>query len=147
MHAWHAPRPGRATIMKITRLLAFLIAPALLCACSSTKTVRVELPPKVDLHPYPVVGLVAFTSNANSDLERIATQQFLHAVQDAQPGTRVVELGSEAEVLKSTHRKTWDAAALRAVKQEHGVDVVVIGRLDMDRSKPEINVSTLFKTI
>src|SRR5262249_7832638 len=128
-------------------VLSALIVPILFAGCSSTKTITVEVPPRVDLRAYPTVGLVAFTSNANGDLERMATQKFLQSVQSAQPGTRVVELGSEADVLSSVGRRSWDAATLRAVKEAHGVDVVVIGRLELEKAKAGIQLSTVWKSL
>jgi hypothetical protein len=131
--------------MRAYRFGLTVIAPLLFVlsgiGCSSTKTITVAVPPRMDLKPYPVVGLVAFTSNANSDLEQLATQKFLHAVQSAQPGTRVVELGSEQNVLGSVDRRSWDTQAVRAIKEKHGVDVVVVGRLEMAKAKPQVNVS------
>jgi hypothetical protein len=133
--------------MNMKRLFLVLLAPALLTACSSTKTVRVAVPPRVDLRPYPSVGLVGFTSNANSDLERMSTQKFLQEVQDAQPGTRVVELGSEAEVLASVGGRNWDAKTLRAVGEQHGVDVLVVGRLNVEKAKPQVHLSSVWKSL
>ena len=133
--------------MNMKRLFLVLIAPALLTACSSTKTVRVAVPPRVDLRPYPTVGLVGFTSNANADLERMSTQKFLQEVQAAQPGTRVVELGSEQEVLASVGGRNFDAKTLRAIGEQHGVDVLVIGQLDMEKAKTKINVSSVWKNL
>ena len=116
--------------------------------CSSgSHTVRVAVPPRVDLHAYPVVGLVSFSSNAKGQLDRVSTQRFMRAVQAAQPGTRVIELGSEQQVLASVDGHTWDRQTLRAVKEKHGVDVVVLGRFDVERAKPEVNVSTFVKTL
>jgi hypothetical protein len=128
--------------MKSSRILLFIIALILFAGCSSTKTVRVAVPPKVDLKPYPVVGLVSFTCNGNADVQRLATERFLHDVQSAQPGTRVVELGSESEVLSSVGRQSWDAATLKAIKEKHGVDVVATGRLDMDKAKSKVQFSS-----
>src|SRR5215212_6746934 len=83
-----------------TALLSLLTFSMLILGCSSTKTVRVAVAPRMDLRPYPVVGIVTFTSNRNDgELDRLATQKFLESVQAAQPGTRVVELGSQQEVL------------------------------------------------
>src|SRR5436190_16192405 len=115
--------------MTINRTVLAIIATCLLVGCSSsTRTVRVAVPPRVDLRPYPVVGLVMFTSNANGDLERLTTQRFLEQVQAAQPGTKVVELGSSSDVLSSVGHHSWDASAFRAVKEKHGVDVLVMGQ-------------------
>ena len=114
-------------------LLTLIVLTLLVTGCSSTRTVSVPVPPRVDLARYQTIGLVTFTStgNGNAELEQQSTQQFLAAVQDAQPGTRVVELGSEDEVLASVHRNAWDAATIRAMKEKHGVEAILTGRLDV----------------
>lgn len=137
--------------MRIRSLLIALVAVVLVCVgCSSgTRTVRVAVPPRVDLAAYPMVGLVTFSSNAKGELGRLSTDRFLESVQAAQPGTRVVELGSEADLLASVDRRAFDAQALKAIKDAHGVDAIVIGRLDVKKAKPDVQLSTgsLFKAM
>jgi len=133
--------------MFASRFASLVIGLGLFVGCSSTKTITVAVPPRVDLRPYPVIGLVAFKSNGDADLQRLATQKFLHAVQSAQPGTRVVELGEESDLLASVDRRSWDAATLRAVKEAHGVDVVVLGQLDVEKARPEVHLSTVWKSL
>ena len=128
------------------KLLTLLITLAVATGCaSSTRTVRVPVPPRVDLRAYPAVGLVTFNSTGDAGLDHLGTQKFLEAVLAAQPGARVVELGPEAQVLASVNRQSWDAATLRAVKDAHHVDVIVLGRVDVDRAKPQFNLSTMMK--
>jgi hypothetical protein len=57
------------------------------------------MPPRFDLAGFQRVGLVQFTSNAESDLETLASREFLENLQSAQPGVPVLELGNEREVL------------------------------------------------
>jgi hypothetical protein len=128
-------------------LPSLMVGLMFLVGCSHTKTVRVAVAPRVDLHSYPMVGLVTFSSNAKGELDRLSTQKFLEQVQAAQPGTRVIELGTEADVLGSVGRRSWDATTLRSVKETHGVDVVVIGRLDVKQSKPNVSLSTIVKSL
>ena len=130
-------------------LLSLITLSMLIVGCSSTKTVRVAVPPRVDLAPYPVIGIVTFASNRSDDgeLDRLATQKFLESVQAAQPGTRVVELGSQQEVLASVGRSNWDASALRAVKSKHEVDALIVGRIDVDRVKPKVQIQSLLKAV
>lgn len=116
------------------------------CA-SSTRTVRVPVPPRVDLAEFPTVGIVGFSSNAKGQLDRLSTERFLRAVQDAQPGTRIVELGSEQEVLASVSRRNWDRETFRLVQEEHGVDAILLGRLDVERQKADVNLSTFVKRL
>jgi hypothetical protein len=133
----------RQALLNLGMLILFV------AGCSSTRTIRVAVPPRVDLARYQTIGLVAFTSNGdgNNELEQLSTQRFLGAVQDAQPGTRVVELGSEEKVLASIRHKTWDASAIRAIKDEHGVDAILTGRLDVTKSKPQVSLSTVWKSL
>ncbi len=128
--------------MKTRAMLIGVIALLLAAGCaSSTRTVRVAVPPRVDLAAYPMVGLVTFSSNSKGELHRMSTDRFLESVQAAQPGTRVVELGTEQEVLASVKRNSFDATTLRMLKEMHGVDAIVMGRLDMKKAKTDVNLS------
>jgi hypothetical protein len=134
--------------MSLKSLLFGVVVLLLAAGCSSkTRTVRVAVPPRVNLAAYPLVGLVTFTSNAKGELDRLAAQKFLQAVQSAQPGTRVIELGPEAHVLASVNARSWDAATFKAIKEKHGVDVLVMGRLDVERARPDFNLSTVVKKL
>jgi hypothetical protein len=130
-------------------LAASIVFLTVAAGCSSgTRCVRVPVPPRVDLRAYPTVGLVTFTAGGNAngggkELDQLSTQKFLAAVQAAQPGVRVIELGPETQVLASVKRQAWDVATLRAVKEAHGVDVIVLGRVDVDRAKPQVSFSAI----
>src|SRR5205814_9342081 len=50
--------------MRTLQIAPIIIGCILLAGCSTTKTIRVAVGPRVDLHPYPIVGLVTFASNA-----------------------------------------------------------------------------------
>ena len=136
--------------MKTKALLLGVITLLLATGCTSkTKTVRVEIPPRVDLAAYPMVGLVTFSSNSKGELHQMSTERFLEAVQAAQPGTRVVELGTEQQVLASVKRSSFDATTIRMLKEQHGVDAIVMGRLDMKKAKTDVNLSasSIFKAV
>lgn len=134
--------------MNARTLLAGMIGVLLFTGCaSSTRTVRVALPPRVDLAAYPMVGLVTFTSNAKGELDRLSTEKFMQAVQEAQPGTRIIELGSEQQALASVNASAWNPASLRAIREAHGVDVIVMGRLDVEKARPDLKLSTMLKSL
>ena len=110
--------------------------------CSSYDTIQVPVAPRVSLATYPTIGLVTFASDkADNEMRRLATQQFLEAVQYAQPGTRIVELGEEGRVLGSVDRKKWEPKTFMAIKKKHGVDAVFIGRFDVEKTKPNVSLS------
>ncbi len=135
--------------MKMKALLLGVVTLLLATGCSSTRTVRVAVPPRVDLAAYPMVGLVTFSSNSQGELDRMSTDKFLQAVQAAQPGTRVVELGSEQQALASVKRNSFDATTLRQLKEMHGVDAIVMGRLDVKKAKADVKLSagSIFKAV
>jgi hypothetical protein len=138
--------------MTIIRLFAlFAAAPAIvICAlgCSSTTRVTVPVPPRVDLAQFHSIGLVTFTgTEADPQIRKACTQQFLQALQDAQPGTRIIELGEEGRVLASVDRQKWDARTLSAVQMEYGVDVVILGQFNVERVKPNVQLSTEWKSL
>lgn len=133
--------------MMVTRNLLVVIGLVWLVGCSSTKTIRVAVPPHVDLRGYSAVGLVEFESDAGEEVQKLASQKFIESVQTAQPGTKFIELGPESQVLASTGRSGWDSSALRALKLSHGVDVVVVGKLDVEKAKPQVSLSTAWKKL
>lgn len=139
---------GDCAVMTLSRTLAALAAVLLLVGCSSTTTIKVPVPPRVDLSQFHTIGLVTFASNdADQSLRQHCTQQFLQAVQAAQPGTRVIELGVEPRVLSAVNSKRWDAASFNAVKAMHNVDAIIIGRFELEKSKPDISLSTVWRTL
>lgn len=138
--------------MTITRVFAIHVAAPLLLAsvagCSSTTQITVPVPPRVDLAQFHSIGLVTFASNeADQPVRNGCTQQFLQALQEAQPGTRIIELGEESRLLGSVDRKKWDARTLVAVQKQHGVDAVILGQFNIERIKPNIQLSTEWKSL
>lgn len=127
------------------RLLFTIIAPAMLLGCSNTKLVTVEVPPRMDLQTYRTIGLVGFASNADDELAKLSTRKFLEAIQSAQPGTRVVELGTETQMLSTMGSRSWDPKTLRTVKEAHGVDALIVGKIDIEKARPDVKLSTLFQ--
>ncbi len=55
----------------------------------------VEIPPRVDLHPCDVIGIVEFASETKGTLPSFATQRFTEALQRSQPGVLVLEQGPD----------------------------------------------------
>lgn len=106
---------------------------------------KVLVPPRVDLDSYPTLGIVTFTSNARGNLEEHATRKFMQAVQTAQPGVRILELGGEERVLGAIDRDELDFEAMRAIGEKWGVDAVFSGHLDVQDVKPNLDLNTLLK--
>ncbi len=122
------------------RLVAGVLT-VLLAACASKSTSTVWVPPRVDLTLYRTIGLVDFSSNQRGNLSRLASEQFLAALQSSQPGVRVIELGPERQVLQSIRRDALDFMAIRELGAKYGVDAVITGRLDLGEVQPKLKLS------
>ena len=121
-------------------LYVFGISLALLLGCATKTTVLV--PPRVDLASYGSIGLVDFSSSrAETGLERFGSEQLMRSVQSAQPGTRILELGSPRRVLVSVERREFDFEAIQAIGERYGVDAVFTGRMEITDVKPNVRVA------
>ena len=102
---------------------------------------KVLVPPKIDLGSYGSIGMIEFSVDADPTLRSYATQEFLQTMQMAQPGTRVLELGSEMRVLESVGHRQLDLNAIKAIGDKYGVDTVLTGNLSLTRVKPSLQIS------
>lgn len=121
----------------------FVVAVAVLGACSHTRTVVVPVPPRVDLRGYSTIGIVEFDSNSERSVNARATRQFQEQIQSAQPGTRFVELGDRQALLASLGARQLDAPALRKIGQQYGVAAVFLGDLAYSEPRVDFKVSDI----
>lgn len=105
--------------------------------CSSTK---VLIPPRVDLARYGTIGMIEFTSTDDPHLAGQASREFLSAIQEAQPGTPVLELGKQAGILQSISSDELDPPTIRAIGEKYKVDAIVVGMLGAQEVKPKVAV-------
>jgi hypothetical protein len=124
-------------------LLAAVLVSTAGCGGSS----KILVPARVDLSAYQRVGLVQFSSNADGDLQALASQQFIQKVQASQPGVPVLELGEEKKVLRAIGRDKMDTDAIQAVGKMYNVDAVVIGNLEVTDVKPKVNVTQILSSV
>ncbi|MFI5316950.1 MAG: hypothetical protein ACHQ6T_14715 [Myxococcota bacterium] len=118
-------------------LLVSAVASALASGCSTPRP-QVRVPPRVDLARLGTLGLVDFASPGNEVTGTLATREFLAALQSAQPGTPVLELGDQRQLLAELGRTALDADAVRAIGEKHHVDALILGTLDSQRVSPKV---------
>lgn len=100
---------------------------------------RVLVPPRVQLANFGAIGIATFSSNTEGDLAQFSTQEFIEAVQSNQQGTPVLELGPcPAEV-----SPRW----LKRMKEERGLDAVIVGDLNVSDVKPSLNISAMLASM
>jgi hypothetical protein len=87
--------------------------------------------------------MIEFSSKGSSGLGASASREFLAAIHSAQPGTPVLELGDERRILGAVKAESLDPAAIRAIGEKYGVDVIVVGMLGAQEVKPKVSVGSL----
>lgn len=119
----------------------FAFTALLLFVSGCAKAITVEIPPRVDLKSWPVIGIVDFTADTHQELAHAATQKFLMQIQSAQPGVRLLELGSKEQVLQALQRRELNPEAIKAIGDKYGVQAVLLGRLEISDVKPSVAFS------
>ncbi len=130
--------------------LMLLMALTYLIGCSSSpplKKEKVMVPPVVNLKEFGVIGVIAFASNAEGNVQPYVTQQFMQSVQSAQPGVRLLEMGSEDQILKSVGHTQLNFEAIRSIGTTYKVDALFYGNLVVSDIKPDFNFSSGFSTM
>jgi hypothetical protein len=114
------------------------IASVVVLACAS----EVSRSPRIDLARYGTIGMIEFSSNAARELGPLASQEFVAAIQSAQPGVPILELGDESRVLRSVQRHELDPETIHEIGKKYRVDAIVAGDLDTKGVRPEFSVDS-----
>ena len=131
--------PLRASHNKRLDLIIVLaIALAIISGCSHTE--KVLIPPRVELKAYQTIGVIEFSTNAENKLKPYVTQNFIQNVQSAQPGTRILELGDQEQLLRALGHSQLNPETIRSIGRKYNVDAVILGHLQVSEIKPKINV-------
>ena len=121
--------------------LASVLAMALLAACA--RTVLVPVPPRVNLASHGTLGVVEFDSNAGPAVEARATRDFQAHIHGAQPGTRLVDLGSRERVLAALGARELDLDALKKAGAKYGVDAVFLCEVSYSDPQTRVKITDL----
>ena len=89
------------------------------------------------------LGLVEFDSNSNRAIDVQTTREFASHIQAAQPGTRIVELGSRESLLASVGGRELDALTLRRIGDKYGVDAIFVGSLTYSEPKTNVKITDM----
>ncbi len=106
---------------------------------------RVMVPPEIDLTEYEVLGLIGFSSNMEGNHDEYATQKFIEAITENQKGIRIIELGSEDEILESLNQEKINSKAVKVIGEQYSVKTLIIGDLDISNVRPKIDILSLTK--
>jgi hypothetical protein len=120
-----------------------LLATAFLAGCSGSQYVNVDVPPRFNVAGMGPVGLIEFTSNADAAISQYATQQFQQRLLAAQPGTRVVSLGSMDSVLAAVGSSRLDGEAVKKIGKKYEVAGVFYGNVAYGEPAMDVNVKDI----
>jgi hypothetical protein len=105
------------------------------------------MPARVDLQAFQRIGLVEFASNADGNLQSLASQEFIQKMQSSQPGVPVLELGNERRVLQALGRSQLDRDAILELGKVYDVDAVIIGNLEVTDVAPKVSLSQILTSM
>jgi hypothetical protein len=126
-------------------IVVLAIALTILFGCSHTE--KIQIPPKVQLDTYTYIGVIEFSTNGEASLKPYVTQNFIHNLQSAQPGTRIIELGSEAHLLRTMKCTKLDFETIKLIGIKYNVDAVIFGHLKVSEIKPSVKVFTVTESL
>jgi hypothetical protein len=101
---------------------------------------RVMVPPKVDLTEYETVGVIEFRSTNEGQIASYATEQFIEAIRRDQGMVKIVELGSEKDVLKAIGAKKLDKDCFLKIGEKFMVSSIFYGKLDVSSIRPDVTI-------
>lgn len=110
----------------------------LIAACSSSQ--RVLMPPRVDLHGWGTIGMLDFAAYPPDSVGVQTAREFLAAVQAAQPGVPVLELGDQRAALAAVKHTTLTPEAIRALGERHHIDTLLVGVVETKSLQPSFSL-------
>ena len=129
------------------RTIAVIVSLSLsiLFGCSHTEKVLVS--PVINLKAFRTIGVIDFSITAESDLREYVTQRYIQAVQSAQPGVRLLELGTKEHVLTTVSRKQLDLATIKIIGNAYHVDALLFGHFSASEPKPNVQLSSTWQSM
>ena len=104
-------------------------------------TQRVLIPPRIDLKPHEVVGVIDFDCDGGEEFGPFLMDRFVAAVRCDQGMVRILRLGGPAQALAAVGRSQLDPAVFKAIGGHFGVKTIFTGRLTVSDVKPNISVA------
>lgn len=117
---------------------------AVLMAVMSGCGPKVMVPPKIDLKQHEVIGIIEFRSSSEGELGSYATRKFTEAARRDQGMVRIVELGSEVEVLEGVGHDRLDQATFKALGEKYEISTIITGELVVSDVRPDITITPGF---
>lgn len=115
-----------------------LLATATAPGCGGSK---VMVPPLIDLQQHEVLAIIEFTTSDDGELGPLATRRFMEWVRVDQGLVRIVELGTEGEVLSDVGSPRLDRATYQELGRRHEVATIFTGVLEVSDIRPAVSIT------
>lgn len=119
----------------------YLAMVTVLMAAASGCGPKVMVPPTVDLKEHEVIGIIQFESSDEGQLGPLATRKFTESARRDQGIVRIVQLGSEADVLKAVGLDRLDPAAFKALGEKYDFSTIITGELVVSDVRPDLRIT------
>ena len=129
------------------RTFTIVLALAGLLALACAKRNVIEVPPRVDLREFGAIGIIQFESESKGNLPELATRRFIEALQESQPGVRVLELGPASEIEGLPDSGRIDHRAVKQIGGTYEVDAIVVGDLIVKDVHPRVDLMQTITTM
>ena len=114
-------------------LMAFLV----LAGCGK----KVMVPPRIDLSDHEIVGIIEFSCSEEGKLGPLCTKRFMEFARRDQGMIRIIELGTEEEVLNKIGHDKLDQAAYVEIGEAYEVATIFTGELIVSDVRPDIMIT------
>ena len=102
---------------------------------------KVMVPPRIDLKGYEIIGIIDFSCTHEGELGSFATRKFMDSIRRDQGMVRIIDLGTEKEVLDEVDHNRLDAAAYKAIGEKYNVSTIFAGELVVSDVRPDITIT------
>lgn len=110
--------------------------------CASRPPLQtITVPPRVDLAPHQMIGVMEFDSDSKGKLASFATRRFVEMARRDQGMLRVVDLGPARRTLRTAGQKAWSPALYKTVGEEQGVRTLFLGELLISDVRPGFSLA------
>lgn len=124
------------------KFLGLSIIGLVLVITSCVHRERVVYPPAIDLKQHEVIGILEFKCSNKGNIAANITKRFMQAMRQDQGMVRIIELGSEKEVLKAVNVSKLGPEAYKAIGEKYGVSTIVKGEFIASEVKPDVSLFT-----
>ncbi len=121
--------------------MAICVISAIFVGCGK----RVMLPPRIDLKEHEIIGLIQFKCSNEGKLAPLVTRRFSQAIREDQAMVRIINLGTEKEVLKAIGSKKFDQKAFQDIGEKYGVKTIFVGNLNVSDIRPDLDIGLALK--